>query len=76
MTQHSTSESQPCSDCENSLLGLTAAPHEVGQPAEQLEGISSTTQGFIGNGQLAGAVTLVARRGKVVHLEAYGMMDI
>ena len=76
MTQHSTSESQPCSDCENNLLGLTAAPHEVGLSAERLEGISSTTHGVIDTGQLAGAVTLVARCGKIVHFEAYGMMDI
>ena len=76
MTQHSTSESKTCSDYENNRLGLTAAPHEVGLSAERLEGISSTTQGYIDNGQLAGAVTLVARCGKVVHFEAYGMMDI
>ena len=76
MTEHSTSESQTCSDCDNNLLGLIAAPHEVGLSAEGLGRISSTAQGFIDNGQLAGAVTLVARHGKVVHFEAYGMMDI
>ena len=58
------------------LFGLTAAPHEVGLSAEQLERISSTTQRFIDEGQLAGAITLVARRGKVTHFETYGMMDI
>ena len=31
---------------------------------------------FIDDGQLAGAVTVVARHGKVAHFEAYGMMDI
>lgn len=61
---------------DDNLLGLTAAPHEVGLSAKRLERIASTTQGFIEDEKLAGAVTLVARRGKIVHLEAYGMMDI
>ncbi len=76
MNRQSISDSQICSDRNNSLLGLTAAPHEVGLSAEQLECVSSTTQGFIDNGQLAGAITLVARRGKIARFEAYGMMDI
>ncbi len=61
---------------DDNLLGLTAAPHKVGLSAKRLERIASTTQGFIEDEKLAGAVTLVARRGKVAHLEAYGMMDI
>ena len=55
---------------------LRAAPHEVGLSADRLARISATTQAFIDNGQLAGAVTVVARRGKVAHFEADGMMDI
>ena len=76
MNQQSISESQICSDHDNYLHGLTAAPNEVGLSAERLERISSVTRGFIDNGQLAGAVTLVARSGAVAHFEAYGMMDI
>ena len=76
MTEQSISEPQICSDRDNNLLDLTAAPHEVGLFAERLEHISSTTRGFIDNGQLAGAVTLVARSGAVAHFEAYGMMNI
>ena len=76
MTEKSTSEAQTSSDCDSNLLGLTAAPHEVGLSEERLEDISSTTQRFVDEEQLAGAVTLVARRGKVAHFEAYGMMDI
>ena len=76
MTEKSTSEAQTSSDCDSNLLGLTAAPQEVGLSEEQLEDISSTTQRFVDEEQLAGAVTLVARRGKVAHFEAYGMMDI
>ncbi len=76
MTKKSTSETQTSSDCDNDLLGLIAPPHEVGLSEERLEDISSTTQRFVDAGQLAGAVTLVARRGKVALFEAYGMMDI
>ena len=76
MNEQSISESQICSDRDSYLRGLTAASNEVGLSAERLERISSVTRGFIDNQQLAGAVTLVARRGKVAHFDAYGMMDI
>jgi len=55
---------------------LSAAPHEVELSADRLARISATAQEFIDDGQLAGAVTVVARRGKVAHLEPHGMMDI
>ncbi|RKU23485.1 serine hydrolase [Candidatus Poribacteria bacterium] len=55
---------------------LSAAPHEVGLSAKGLACISSATQAFIDDGQLAGAVIVVARRGKVAQFEAHGMMDI
>ena len=55
---------------------LTATPHEVGLSAKRLKRISTTSQKFIDEAQLAGAVTVVARRGKVAYFEAFGMMDI
>ena len=55
---------------------LTAAPHEVGLSVERLEGISTITQQLIDEERLAGAVTVVARRGKVTHFKAHGMMDV
>ena len=55
---------------------LIAAPHEVGLSAKRLACISTTLQKLIDEEQLAGAVTVVARRGKVAHFEASGMMDI
>ena len=76
MKKQSSSETQTYNHCDDSLPSLTASPHEVGLSAERLERISSITQGFINEGQLAGAVTVVARRGKVAHFEAYGMIDI
>ncbi len=61
---------------DNKISNLSAAPHEVGLSAKHLARISATAQQFIDDGQLAGAVTVVARRGRIAHLEAYGMMDI
>ncbi len=55
---------------------LTAAPHAVGLSAEGLKRISAVTRQFIDEEQLAGTVTVVARRGKIAHFEAYGMMDV
>ena len=76
MNTQSISKTQTYNHSDDSLSSLTASPHEVGLSAERLERISSITQGFINEGQLAGAVTVVARRGKVAHFEAYGMMDL
>ena len=76
MNKQSISKTQTCSYHDGSIADLSAAPHEVGLSEERLKHVSSTTQRFIEGGQLAGAVTLVARRGKVAHFEAYGMMDI
>ena len=55
---------------------LIAAPHEVGLSAKRLARISTASQKFIDEGRLAGAVTVVARCGKVAHFKASGMMDI
>ena len=55
---------------------LTATPHEVGLSAKRLADISTTSQKFTDEKRLAGAVTVVARRGKVTHFEAFGMMDL
>src|SRR5262249_48689024 len=53
-----------------------ATPQEVGLSAEKLDRIRSVVQGAVDKNQTAGAVVLVARRGKVVRLEAIGKMDL
>lgn len=47
-------------------------PEKVGMSSERLERLNGVMQGYIDDGLLAGTVTLVARRGKVVHFEAQG----
>ena len=54
----------------------TAAPEEVGMSSERLRTIDTVMQRHVDAGEIQGAVTAVARRGKVVHFEAYGSMDV
>ena len=76
MSKQPISNTRTHSDNDANLLGLTTAPHEVGLSAEKLKRIASTAQRFIDERKLAGAITLVVRRGRVTHFETYGMMDI
>jgi len=52
------------------------AAEAVGIDPERLGRISEAVQGYIDRGQIAGAVTLVERRGRVVWLEAQGVKDL
>jgi CubicO group peptidase (beta-lactamase class C family) len=54
----------------------TAQPEQAGMSGERLQRLSRGMQGYIDRGEVAGAVTLVARRGQIVHFEAQGLMDI
>jgi hypothetical protein len=54
----------------------TVTPEEVGLSSERLEHLRAVMQSYVDEGKLAGLISLVARRGKVAHLECYGMMDI
>jgi CubicO group peptidase (beta-lactamase class C family) len=55
---------------------MTAKPEDVGLSSERLARIHEAVQRHIDAGSLSGAVTLVARHGKIAHLEAHGLMDI
>lgn len=51
-------------------------PETVGFSSERLEHLHSLIQGEIDRKQLAGAVTILARHGKVVEYQTYGQRDI
>lgn len=51
----------------------TATAESVGMSSQRLGRIHDYIQGYIDRGEIAGAVTLVARHGKVVHFEAQGL---
>jgi CubicO group peptidase (beta-lactamase class C family) len=54
----------------------TARPEDVGFSAEGLQRINELIKRHIDAGTFSGAVTLVARHGRVAHFEAHGLMDI
>ena len=51
-------------------------PQEVGLSAKRLTRINGMVQRAIDAESISGAVTLVARKGKIAHFEARGVMDI
>jgi CubicO group peptidase (beta-lactamase class C family) len=53
----------------------TAKPESVGLSSERLDRIATSVQHAIDEKRIAGAVTLVARHGRVAWLKAQGMMD-
>jgi CubicO group peptidase (beta-lactamase class C family) len=51
-------------------------PESVGMDSRRLERITPIMQAFVKDNQLPGIMTLVQRRGQVVHFGQFGMMDI
>ncbi len=51
------------------------AAESVGFSSERLDRIAPAMQSYIDQGKLAGTLTLVARNGKIVYLNAQGMQD-
>jgi CubicO group peptidase (beta-lactamase class C family) len=52
-----------------------ATPEDLGFSAERLERLSAALQAYVEDEQIAGSVTLVARHGSIVYLEAFGQRD-
>jgi CubicO group peptidase (beta-lactamase class C family) len=53
-----------------------AKPEEIGFSSDRLQRIHELMQQNIDAGNFAGAVTLVARHGRIAHFETHGMMDL
>jgi len=53
-----------------------AKPADVGMDPAGLKKLNEAMHGMVDGGQLAGVVTMVSRKGKVVHFDAYGKRDI
>ena len=51
-------------------------PEEVGLSSERLVRVDRLMNKAVEKNQIAGAVTLIARHGKIAHFKSYGMMDI
>ena len=54
----------------------TGKPEEVGLSSERLKRVNELVQRHITAGSFTGAVTLVARNGRIAHHEAQGLMDL
>jgi CubicO group peptidase (beta-lactamase class C family) len=52
-----------------------ATPESVGMSSERLDRINQYMKAEIERGEIVGAVTVVARRGKIVHLGLHGLAD-
>ena len=53
-----------------------ALPEDVSMSSEELKKVDHVIQKFIDDKELAGAVTIIARKGKVIHFSAQGMQNI
>jgi CubicO group peptidase (beta-lactamase class C family) len=54
----------------------TARPEEVGLSTQRLTRVAELVQRHLAAGSFSGAVTLVARNGRIAQHEAYGLMDL
>ncbi len=55
---------------------LQKKSEDTGLSSERLQRINEVIKRYIDSNQISGAVTLVARKGRVAHYEAQGLMDI
>jgi CubicO group peptidase (beta-lactamase class C family) len=53
-----------------------ASPESVGFSSAGLKTFQQTMRGLVDDGKLAGVTSLVARHGKVVHFDVYGVQDL
>ena len=55
---------------------VIAKPESVGMSSAKLAEVEAATQKLVDSKKIAGAVTLVARKGKIIHFHASGVRDI
>lgn len=53
-----------------------AKPADVGMSGEKLAQVNAAVQKLVDEQKVAGAITVVARQGKIVHFETLGMRDV
>ncbi len=54
----------------------TIVPEKAGFSSSRLDRIHTVMQSYVNQGKLPGAVTMISRRGQLVHAECYGMRDV
>lgn len=53
-----------------------AVPEDVGMSTSRLERIAPVMQRWVDDGKIPGALTMIAREGRLVHFEKVGMQDV
>ena len=53
-----------------------AVPEDMGMSTSRLERMAPVMQGYVDNGKMPCALTMIARGGRLVHFEKFGMQDI
>lgn len=53
-----------------------SSPEKVGMSSERLKRMNDVIHAYVDKGRTPGVVTLIARHGKIVHVDAYGAADI
>ncbi len=53
-----------------------ASPEDVGISVDRLARVNTMMEKYVDAGQIAGAVSLVARNGKIAHFNAYGVRNV
>ena len=54
----------------------TITPEHAGLSSERLQRIAPIMQGYVDRNELAGLITVVARRGQIAHQACFGMADL
>ena len=54
---------------------LESNPGELGFVVDRLDRVTQAFQGYVDNGQLPGAVVLIARKDKIAYFRAFGFQD-
>jgi CubicO group peptidase (beta-lactamase class C family) len=52
-----------------------ATPESVGMSSDRLARIAPVLQQYVDDGELVGVVSMIARRGKIVHFDDYGVLS-
>jgi CubicO group peptidase (beta-lactamase class C family) len=53
-----------------------ARPEDAGISTERLHRVNATIQRYINRGEISGAISMIARKGRLVHFETHGASDI
>ena len=53
-----------------------AVPEDMGMSTSRLARVTPVMQGYVDNGKIPCALTMIARGGRLVHFEKFGMQDI